>query len=177
LAGLLGANGLGAESDEDNEGPTFPSGTHAAVVEVDTETGAVEVLDFVAVDDCGRVVNPVTFAGQQHGGIVQGMAQALYEGIAYDAGGNPLSATFADYGIPSAADVPSLDVHTIETPTWRNPLGAKGIGQGGAVGSTPAVQNAVIDALSHLGVRHIDMPLTAERVWRAIASTTERTIS
>jgi carbon-monoxide dehydrogenase large subunit len=175
VAALLGANGLGAESDEDNEGPTFPSGTHAAIVEVDTETGAVEVLHFVAVDDCGRVVNPVTFAGQQHGGIVQGMAQALYEGIAYDAEGNPLTATFADYGIPSAADVPSLDVHTIETPTSRNPLGAKGIGQGGAVGSTPAVQNAVIDALSHLGVRHIDMPLTAERVWRAIASTTERT--
>ncbi len=168
VAALMGANGLGAESDEDNEGPTFPSGTHAAVVEVDTETGAVEVLHFVAVDDCGRVINPVTFAGQQHGGIVQGMAQALYEGIAYDDAGNPLTATFADYGIPSAADIPSLDVHTIETPTTRNPLGAKGIGQGGAVGSTPAVQNAVIDALSHLGVRHIDPPLTAERVWAAI---------
>jgi carbon-monoxide dehydrogenase large subunit len=98
------------------------------------------------------------------------MAQALYEGIAYDQAGNPLTATFADYGIPSAADLPSLDVHTIETPTSRNPLGAKGIGQGGAVGATPAVQNAVIDALSHLGVRHIDPPLTAERVWHAIVT-------
>jgi carbon-monoxide dehydrogenase large subunit len=172
VAALMGPNGLGAESDEDNEGPTFPSGTHAAVVEVDTETGAVKVLHFVAVDDCGRVINPVTFAGQQHGGIAQGMAQALYEGIEYDAGGNPLTATFADYGIPSAADLPSLDVHTIETPTSRNPLGAKGIGQGGAVGATPAVQNAVIDALSHLGVRHIDMPLSPQRVWTAIAAAT-----
>ncbi|HEY2301209.1 MAG TPA: xanthine dehydrogenase family protein molybdopterin-binding subunit [Acidimicrobiales bacterium] len=170
IAARLAATGLGAESDEDNAGPTFPSGTHAAVVEVDTETGSVEVLHFVAVDDCGRVINPVTFAGQQHGGIAQGMAQALYEGIAYDQAGNPLTATFADYGIPSAADLPSLDVHTIETPTSRNPLGAKGIGQGGAVGATPAVQNAVIDALSHLGVRHIDPPLTAERVWHAIVT-------
>jgi len=176
VAALMGATGLGAESDEDNEGPTFPSGTHAAVVEVDTETGAVKVLHFVAVDDCGRVINPVTFAGQQHGGIAQGMAQALYEGIDYDADGNPLTATFADYGIPSAADLPSLDVHTIETPTSRNPLGAKGIGQGGAVGATPAVQNAVIDALSHLGVRHIDMPLSPQRVWRAISAATERTV-
>jgi carbon-monoxide dehydrogenase large subunit len=168
VAAALPGGGLGAESDEDNEGPTFPSGTHAAVVEVDIETGAVSVLRFVAVDDCGRVINPVTVAGQQQGGIAQGMAQALYERIAYDPAGNPLTSSFADYAIPSAADLPALEVHTIETPTPRNPLGAKGIGQGGAVGATPAVQNAVIDALSHLGVRHIDLPLTSLRVWEAI---------
>ncbi len=169
VAAHLSARGLFAESDEDNEGPTFPSGTHAAVVEVDLETGKVEILRFVAVDDCGRVINPVTVAGQQQGGIAQGMGQALYERIAYDGAGNPLTSTLADYAVPSAADLPALEVHTIETPTPRNPLGAKGIGQGGAVGATPAVQNAVVDALSHLGVRHIDLPLSPQRVWEAIS--------
>jgi carbon-monoxide dehydrogenase large subunit len=170
VAAVLPPGGLGAESDEDNEGPTFPSGTHAAVVEVDIETGAVTILRFVAVDDCGRVINPVTVAGQQQGGIAQGVAQALYERIAYDREGNLLTSTFADYAVPSAADLPALEVHTMETPTPRNPLGAKGIGQGGAIGATPAVQNAVIDALSYLGVRHIDLPLTPQRVWEAIAT-------
>ncbi len=168
LAAVLPSEGLSAHSDEDNEGPTFPSGTHAAVVEVDLETGAVEILRFVAVDDCGRVINPVTVAGQQQGGIAQGVAQALYERIVYDEAGNPLTSSFADYAVPSAADLPALEVHTIETPTPRNPLGAKGIGQGGAIGATPAVQNAVVDALSYLGVRHIDLPLTPQRVWEAI---------
>ena len=151
--------------DFEQAGPTFPSGVHAAVVEVDPETGAVRVLRFVAVDDCGRIVNPTIVEGQQHGGIVQGIAQALYEQVAHDDAGNPLTATFADYGIPSAAELPSIDAHTIETPSPVNPLGAKGIGQAGAIGSTPAVQNAVIDAVAHLGVRHIDLPLTPER-WR-----------
>ena len=168
VASRLPVKGLSAESDQDNEGPTFPSGTHVAVVEVDIETGAVEILRFVAVDDCGRVVNPVTVAGQQQGGIAQGVAQALYERISYDRSGNPLTSSFADYLVPSAADLPALEVHTVETPTTRNPLGAKGIGQGGAIGATPAVQNAVIDALSYLGVRHIDLPLTPQRVWEAI---------
>jgi carbon-monoxide dehydrogenase large subunit len=172
VAAHLPAGRLSAESDEDNEGPTFPSGTHAAVVEVDVETGLVEILRFVAVDDCGRVINPVTVAGQQHGGIAQGVAQALYEQIVYDAAGNPLTSNFADYTLPSAAELPALEVHTIETPTPRNPLGAKGIGQGGAIGATPAVQNAVVDALSHLGVRHIDLPLTPQRVWEAISMAT-----
>jgi carbon-monoxide dehydrogenase large subunit len=170
VSALLGPGGLTAESDLDNEGPTFPYGTHIAVVEVDTETGGVDLVRFVAVDDCGRVVNPTTVTGQQHGGIVQGIGQAMYEEIAYDVDGNPLSSTFADYLVPSAADVPSIDVSRIEIPTPRNPLGAKGIGQGGAVGATPAVQNAVIDAVSHLGVRHIDMPVSPQRVWEAIGA-------
>jgi carbon-monoxide dehydrogenase large subunit len=154
--------------DFEQPGPTFPSGVHACAVEVDPETGAVHVMRFVAVDDCGRVINPMVVEGQQHGGIAQGIAQALYEQVAYDAQGNPLTTNFADYGIPSAAELPSIEAHTIETPSPVNPLGAKGIGQAGAIGSTPAVQNAVVDALAHLGVLHIDLPLTPERVWHAI---------
>ena len=156
------------EFDFEQSGPTFPSGAHAAAVEVDPETGATRVLRFVAVDDCGRVVNPMVVQGQQHGGIAQGIAQALYEHVAYDGDGNPLTTTFADYGIPSAAELPSIDARTMATVSPVNPLGAKGIGQAGAIGSTPAVQNAVIDAVAHLGVRHIDLPLTPERVWRAL---------
>ncbi len=162
--------GIGAAVDFTQPGPTFPSGCHAAVVEIDPETGRVELLRFVAVDDCGTVVNPAAVEGQQHGGIVQGIAQALYEEIVHDADGNPLTATFADYGIPSAAEVPSLDVSVLPAPSPVNPLGVKGIGQAGAIGSTVAVQNAVVDALSHVGVRHIDLPLTPERVWRAIGA-------
>jgi aerobic carbon-monoxide dehydrogenase large subunit len=134
------------------------------------ETGGVRLLRFVAVDDCGRVINPVLVAGQQHGGIVQGIAQALFEGIEYDTAGNPLTTTFADYLVPSAAELPGIEVHTIDVTSPVNPLGAKGIGQGGAIGSTAAVQNAVMDALAHLGVRHIDLPLAPERVWRAITA-------
>jgi carbon-monoxide dehydrogenase large subunit len=167
--------GLAADFDFEQRGPTFPGGAHAAVVEVDVETGGVRLLRFVAVDDCGRVINPVLVAGQQHGGIVQGIAQALYEGIEYDGDGNPLTTTFADYLVPSAAELPGIEVHTIDVTSPVNPLGAKGIGQGGAIGSTAAVQNAVMDALAHLGVRHIDLPLAPERVWRAInAATTGR---
>jgi len=128
----------------------------------------VRVLRFVAVDDCGRIVNPTIVEGQQHGGIVQGIAQALYEQVVHDDAGNPLTATFADYGIPSAAELPAIEVATVESRSPVNALGAKGIGQAGAIGSTIAVQNAVIDAVAHLGVRHIDLPLTPERVWRAI---------
>ena len=107
--------------------------------------------------------------GQQHGGIAQGMAQVLYEGFVYDDDGNPLTTNFADYAFPSAAEFPSFETFNTETPTPLNPLGAKGIGESGTIGSTPAVQNAIVDALSHLGVRHIDMPCTPERVWRAIS--------
>ncbi len=146
---------------------TYPFGAHVAVVEVDLETGEVEHLRHVAVDDCGRILNPLLVAGQQHGGIAQGAAQALYEQIVYDDDGNPLTANLMDYAIPSAAELPSFEASNTETPTPLNPLGAKGIGESGTIGSTPAIQNAVVDALSHLGVRHIDMPLTAERVWRA----------
>jgi carbon-monoxide dehydrogenase large subunit len=147
---------------------TYPFGAHVAVVEVDTETGAVEHLRHVAVDDCGRILNPLLVRGQQHGGIAQGVAQALYEGFVYDDEGNPLTANLMDYAMPSAAELPSFEASNTQTPTPLNPLGAKGIGESGTIGSTPSVQNAVIDALSHLGVRHVDMPLTAERVWRAI---------
>jgi carbon-monoxide dehydrogenase large subunit len=162
------AERLVAEVDFEQPGPTFPAGCHAAVVEVDAETGRVELRRFVAVDDCGTVVNPTVVTGQQHGGIVQGIAQALFEEVAYDADGNPVTTTFADYGIPSAAELPRLDVATVDVRSPVNPLGTKGIGQAGAIGSTIAVQNAVVDALAHLGVRHVDLPCTPERVWRSI---------
>jgi carbon-monoxide dehydrogenase large subunit len=149
---------------------TYPFGAHVAVVEVDMETGRVEHLRHVAVDDCGRVLNPLLVAGQQHGGIAQGSAQALWEAVLYDEDGNPLTGNLMDYAIPSAAEMPSFEASNTETPTPLNPLGAKGIGESGTIGSTPAVQNAVVDAVSHLGITHIDMPLTAERVWRAINS-------
>ena len=149
-------------------GGSFPFGAHVAVVEVDTETGAVTLVRHVAVDDCGRIVNPMIVAGQQHGGIAQGAAQALLEQFVYDADGNPLTTTLADYAMPSAAELPSFETANTETPSPHNPLGAKGIGESGTIGSMPAVQNAVVDALSHLGVRHLDMPCTPERVWRAL---------
>ncbi len=149
-------------------GATFPFGAHIAVVEVDTETGKARLLRHVAVDDCGTVINPLLVAGQQHGGIGSGIGQALYEEVRFDEDGNPLTSNFADYGFPSAAEMPSFDVRSTETPSPLNPLGAKGIGEAATIGSTPAVQNAVIDAVSHLGVRHIDMPCTPQRVWEAI---------
>jgi carbon-monoxide dehydrogenase large subunit len=167
---------LVAEQDFLQPGATFPFGAHVAVVEVDRETGLVRPVRHVAVDDCGRILNPMLVAGQQHGGIAQGIGQALWEAVAYDADGNPLTATLADYGLPSAAELPSFEAANTETPTPLNPLGAKGIGESGTVGSMPAVQNAVVDALSHLGVRHIDTPLTPERVWRAIRAAADGTL-
>ncbi|MGH9012364.1 MAG: xanthine dehydrogenase family protein molybdopterin-binding subunit [Acidimicrobiia bacterium] len=160
--------GLASELDFNQGEATYPFGAHVAVVEVDTETGRVELVRHVAVDDCGRILNPLLVAGQQHGGIAQGVAQALYEGVVYDEDGNPLTGNLMDYAMPSAAELPSFEASNTETPTPLNPLGAKGIGESGTIGSTPAVQNAVVDALSAFGVRHLDMPLTAERVWRAI---------
>ena len=157
------------ELDYVSDGSSFPFGSHIAVVEVDAETGRVELLRIVAVDDCGKIVNPLLVAGQQHGGIGQGVAQALYEEVRYDADGNPITANLMDYAMPSAAELPSYEVFNTETPSPHNPLGAKGIGESATLGSTPAVHNAVVDAVSHLGVRHLDMPCTAERVWRAMA--------
>lgn len=159
---------LKAEGDFDAGGTTFPFGAHVAVVEVDVETGDVRLLRLVAVDDCGRILNPMLVDGQVHGGLAQGAAQALYEEVAYDEGGNPMTGSFMSYEFPSAAEFPSFETAHTETPTHMNPLGAKGIGESGTIGSTPAVQNAAVDAVSHLGVKHIDMPLTPERVWRAI---------
>ncbi len=149
---------------------TFPFGSHVAIVEVDTETGQVKHRRHIACDDAGKVVNPLILDGQIHGGIAQGTAQALLEEFRYDQDGNPITTNFADYTFISAAELPSIEVVHMETPTFVNPLGAKGIGESGSIGSTPAVQSAVIDALLHLGVRHIDMPTTPERVWSAIAS-------
>ena len=148
--------------------PTFPFGAHVSVVEVDTETGKVTLLRHVTVDDAGPVLNPVLAEGQRHGGIAQGAAQALLEEVLYDADGNPLTSTLADYAAITAAELPSYELVASETPTTVNPLGVKGIGEAGTIGSTPAIQNAVIDAVAHLGIRHIDMPTTPQRVWTAI---------
>jgi aerobic carbon-monoxide dehydrogenase large subunit len=152
----------------DQDGATFPFGAHIAVVDVDADTGAVRLVRHVAVDDCGTVLNPLLVEGQQHGGIAAGVGQALFEEVRYDADGNPITSNFADYAVPSAAELPMFEVYSTETPTPLNPLGAKGIGEAATIGSTPAVQNAVIDALAHLGVRHLDLPCTSERVWQAI---------
>ena len=149
-------------------GATFPFGTHVAVAEVDTETGKVTLRQMVTVDDAGFVLNPLLAEGQRHGGIAQGAAQALLEEFVYDADGNPLTASLADYPFLSATEVPSFDLADMATPTSYNPLGVKGIGEAGTIGATPAVQNAVVDAVAHLGVRHIDMPASPQRVWRAI---------
>ncbi len=159
---------LGALSEFKATQATFPFGAHVCVVEVDLETGKVRIVRHIAVDDAGVILNPLLVEGQVHGGLAQGAAQALQEEFRYDADGNPLTANFLDYYVISAADVPSFERVAMETPTPINPLGAKGIGESGTIGATPAVQNAVVDALAHLGVRHVDMPCTPERVWQAI---------
>ncbi len=169
-SGLDDGNGRALREDLDfKQGQSsFPFGTHLSVVEVDLDTGMVTPKRHVAVDDCGRILNPLLVAGQQHGGIAQGISQALFERVTFDEDGNPTTGNLASYTIPSAADLCSYEASNTETPTFLNPLGAKGIGESGTIGSTPAVHNAVVDAVSHLGVRHIDMPLTPEAVWRAI---------
>jgi carbon-monoxide dehydrogenase large subunit len=149
-------------------GATFPFGAHVAIVEVDTETGKVRHIAHTACDDAGKVLNPMLLEGQIHGGVAQGAAQALLEEVCYDPDGNPITSNLADYAFISAAELPSVTVVHMETPTPVNLIGAKGIGESGTIGATPALQSAVIDAVSHLGVRHIDMPTTAERVWSAI---------
>jgi aerobic carbon-monoxide dehydrogenase large subunit len=171
LATACEQNGHGRLDVESNfvaPGPTYPFGAHVAVVDVDVETGKVELVRHVACDDAGTVLNPLLFEGQVHGGIAQGVAQALIEEFAYDADGNPITANLADYTFISAAELPNFEIVHQATPTPYNPLGAKGVGESGTIGSTPAVQSAVIDALSGFGVRHLDMPLTPERVWRAV---------
>ncbi len=159
---------LRSEIDFNPPGATFPFGTHLSVVEVDADTGDVTIVRHVCLDDAGNMVNPLIVEGQVHGGVASGVAQALMEAFSYDADGNPLTANFMDYGFVSAAELPSFERIPMETPTDRNPMGVKGVGESGTIGATPAVQNAVVDALSHLGVRHVDIPATAERVWRAI---------
>jgi aerobic carbon-monoxide dehydrogenase large subunit len=147
---------------------TFPFGTHIAVVEVDGETGEVKLQRYVAVDDVGKVINPMIVDGQVQGGITQGVAQALWEGAVYDEQGQLLTSSMMDYAVPKAEFLPKLEVDRTETPTDLNPLGVKGAGETGTIASTPAVVNAVMDALAPFGIRHLDMPLTPERVWRAM---------
>ncbi len=177
VAAASDGGSLRAEGRFRQRGSTFPFGAHVAVVEVDTATGHVRLLRHVAVDDCGRILNPALVQGQQHGGIGQGIAQALFEEVQYDESGNPMTSTLATYQMPSAADLPPLETANTETPTDLNPLGVKGIGESATIGSTPAVQNAVVDALSHLGVRHIDLPLTPERVWGALRAAPQGSMS
>ena len=160
--------GLEFELDFDGTNATFPFGAHLSVVEVDADTGQVEVLRHIAVDDAGKILNPLIVTGQQHGGIAQGISQALYEEVRYDDWGNPVTSNLADYALPAATEFTFFDTFNTETPTFRNPLGAKGIGESGTIGSTSAVHNAVLDAISHLGVRHLDMPLTPQKVWHAM---------
>ncbi|HJW48706.1 MAG TPA: xanthine dehydrogenase family protein molybdopterin-binding subunit [Candidatus Limnocylindria bacterium] len=160
--------GLEATTYYDPPNFTFPFGTHVAEVEVDPETGAIEIIRYSACDDCGRQINPMIVEGQIHGGITQGIGQALYETAVYDNNGQLLSGSMMEYHVPTAADVPAFALDHTVTLTKTNPLGVKGIGEAGTIASTPAIVNAVIDALTPLGIKHIDMPLTAEKVWQAI---------
>ncbi len=163
---------LAEEVDFQPPGATFPFGVHASVVEVDRETGQVSILRHVACDDAGIIVNPMIVDGQVHGGIAAGVAQALMEEFRYADDGTPLTTNFMDYGIVSAVELPSFERIVQETPTDVNPLGVKGIGEAGTIGAMPAVQNAVVDALAHLGVHHVDIPLVSQRVWETISSAT-----
>jgi aerobic carbon-monoxide dehydrogenase large subunit len=168
LAELAATEPLGVKTKFVAPGPTFPFGAHVAVVDVDTRTGKARLVRLIAVDDAGTVLNPLLYDGQRHGGFAQGAAQALMEEVRYDADGNPETSTLATYPFLSATEVPSFELVEMATPTRYNALGVKGIGEAGTIGSTPAVHNAVVDAVSHLGVRHIDMPTTPQRVWTAI---------
>jgi aerobic carbon-monoxide dehydrogenase large subunit len=170
LAADTGERLCGAVTATDHQA-TFPSGAYLAVVTVDVETGAVRLERMVTCDDAGRIVNPLVAEGQVHGGLAQGIAQALWEEVRHDDDGNLLTSTLADYLVPSAAELPSFEGTFQETPTDRNPLGVKGIGESGTIGATPAVVNAVVDALTEFGVRHLDPPLHPERVWQSIRNT------
>ncbi len=161
---------LRAETDFNPPGATFPFGAHVAVVEVDRDTGQVSLLRHICCDDAGTMINPMLVEGQVHGGVASGAAQALMEEFSYDEIGNPLTMNFMDYPLVSAAELPAFERVPMETPTPRNPLGAKGIGESGTIGATPAVQNAVVDALAHLGINHVDIPTTPERVWNAMTT-------
>jgi carbon-monoxide dehydrogenase large subunit len=163
---------LDSEATFDPSTFSFPHGTHLCAAEVDTETGRVKIRSYVAVDDVGRVINPLIVEGQVHGGVVQGMAQALFEDAIYDESGNLVTGSFAEYLLPSAADVPSIVADRTETPATSHPLGVKGVGEAGTIASTPAIVNAVVDALRPRGVHDIPMPLTPERVWRAANAAT-----
>ncbi|MGH7915901.1 MAG: xanthine dehydrogenase family protein molybdopterin-binding subunit, partial [Candidatus Binataceae bacterium] len=160
--------GLDASSFFEPSGCTFPFGTHVAIVEIDPETGVVKFDRYVAVDDCGRIISPLLVEGQVHGGIAQGIAQALYEEVVYDENGQLITATLMDYAVPKADMLPHYELANTVTPSPLNPLGVKGVGEAGTIGSTPCIVNAVLDALAPLGIRHLDMPLKPEKLWRAI---------
>jgi carbon-monoxide dehydrogenase large subunit len=159
---------LDSDATFDPEAFSFPHGTHLAAMEVDTDTGRATLRSYVCVDDVGTAVNPLLIEGQVHGGLAQGIAQALYEEANYDEQGTLVNGTFVDYTLPSAADLPSFTTDRTETPSTTNPLGVKGVGEAGTIASTPAIVNGVLDAVRHLGVRQIEMPCTPQRVWRAV---------
>jgi aerobic carbon-monoxide dehydrogenase large subunit len=158
---------LDSEATYDPTNFSFPHGTHLVATEVDTETGRVTIRKYVAVDDVGKVINPLIVEGQVHGGVAQGVAQALYEEAVYDESGNLITGSFAEYLLPSAADLPQIVSDRTETPAPGHPLGVKGVGEAGTIASTPAVVNAIVDALRPRGVHDVPMPCTPERVWRA----------
>lgn len=162
--------GLAGEDTWIQEEASFAFGTHVSVAEVDTETGDIRLLHHVAVDDCGTIFNRMVVDGQVHGGIAQGIGQALLEEFRYDEAANPTSGNLTSYLLPTAVNLPPITIDHTETPTTQNALGAKGIGEAGTIGATPAVMNAVLDAVRHLGVRHIDMPLTPAKIWAALTS-------
>jgi carbon-monoxide dehydrogenase large subunit len=145
---------------------TFPFGAHICVVEIDTETGDVKLVKYVAVDDCGNVLNPLLVDGQVHGGIVQSVGQAMLEEAVYDEQGQLITGEFMDYAIPRAADIPWMETDRTVTPSPVNPMGVKGVGEAGTIGATPALANAVADALSPYGVHHVDMPFKREKIWK-----------
>ena len=155
---------------------TYSSGAHLAIVEVDQTTGDVEILTYVAVDDCGRVLNHYLTEAQIHGGLAQGIGQALYEEVMYDEGGQNLTSTLMDYALPTAAHIPQFVTEFVETPSSRNPLGVKGVGEAGTIGAPPAVVNAVLDALAPLGIKFVDMPLKPEKIWALIQAAQQGTL-
>ena len=160
--------GLSEEAFFEPTNNTYPFGCNIATIEVDRDTGEPRLLRMVAVDDAGHLINPLIVEGQVHGGLAQGIGQALVEEVAYDSDGQPLTGSLMDYALPRASDLPRFELDSTVTPTPLNPLGAKGIGEAGTIGSTPCVVSAAVDALSGCGVRHIDMLLRPERLWRII---------
>jgi carbon-monoxide dehydrogenase large subunit len=169
--------GLEETTFYDPENFVFPFGAHACIVDVDIETGKVEVVRYVCVDDCGPAINPTLIDGQIHGGIVHALGQALFERIHYDETGQLVTGTFVDYALPSAADVPSFETDRTETPSPVNSLGVKGVGEAGTIAASPTVVNAVIDALRPLGVDFVDMPLSPQAIWSAIQAAQGRSTS
>jgi carbon-monoxide dehydrogenase large subunit len=160
--------GLEASSFFEPPNCTYPFGTHIVAVEIDRDTGVVEIVKYVAVDDCGPQINPLLVEGQVQGGIAHSLGQCLFERCVYDENGQLLTGEFMDYAIPRAKDIPDYILGHTVTPSPSNPMGIKGVGEAGTIGATPAIANAVIDALAPFGVRHLDLPFTPEKVWRAI---------